>query len=437
MVPKVAARGTSFKGAGAYYLHDKKARSAARVAFTHTENLPTDNAEQALKCMAYTALHQDALKRANGSAATGRKLAKPVYTYSLSWAPDETPSQEQMIAAARETLEALGLSDHEVLMVAHNDEPHPHIHLIVNRVHPETGKAAVLSNDHLGLSRWAEDYERRNGKIRCEERVKNNAARRRGMFAKDRRSLDPAAFHRWRREQAKKAYAARRASSENLAAFHKGQRQALGDERKRIWRQYRQDMAARRREVRTLNKPQWAALFRSQREELKALNEAQKTAWTRLLYHLKNRQGPAGKDGVKNALRAVFGQDNPHGVLARKHQAERKALARAVSRQTREALQELDRDFQAVLRRHENERADLERRHKKERTSLARDHSAQSQERARKIREGSDEKEYLGEKGEAMRSAFMERVKARAKQTKKRREDERKKDRDGGRERDR
>ena len=53
MIPRVAKPGRSFKGAGAYYLHDKGHRSTdKRVLFTHTENLPTRDPEKALKCMA-------------------------------------------------------------------------------------------------------------------------------------------------------------------------------------------------------------------------------------------------------------------------------------------------------------------------------------------------------------------------------------------------
>jgi hypothetical protein len=148
MVPKIAAKGRSFKGAGDYYLHDKNADTKERVAFTLTLNLPTDNPEKAIRLMARTAMRQQQIKAANDNAVmTGRKLEKPVYTYSLSWSPDENPTNEDMIAAATETLDVLGLQGHEVLMVSHNDEPHPHIHLIVNRVHPETGLAAKLSNN--------------------------------------------------------------------------------------------------------------------------------------------------------------------------------------------------------------------------------------------------------------------------------------------------
>jgi hypothetical protein len=65
--------------------------------------------------MAYTAMHQNEIKAANGCARTGRKPALPVYTYSLSWAPGEQPTQEQMVKASRESLRALDFQDHKVL----------------------------------------------------------------------------------------------------------------------------------------------------------------------------------------------------------------------------------------------------------------------------------------------------------------------------------
>lgn len=89
MVPKVAARGRSFKGAGLYYLHDKKADTKERVAFTHTENLPTRDPEKAIKCMAWTFMRQNEIKARSGASTKGRKLTDPVYTYSLAWHPDQ------------------------------------------------------------------------------------------------------------------------------------------------------------------------------------------------------------------------------------------------------------------------------------------------------------------------------------------------------------
>ncbi len=44
----------------------------------------------------------------------GRKLAKPVLPYSLSWARDETPDKREMSRAVDGSLETLGLEGHEV-----------------------------------------------------------------------------------------------------------------------------------------------------------------------------------------------------------------------------------------------------------------------------------------------------------------------------------
>jgi len=186
MIAKLAARGTSFKGAGNYYLHDKETQTSERIAWTETVNLRTANPERAIKVMAGTAMDRDAIKEAAGIKASGRSSDKVVQTYSLSWHPDEQPTKAEMLAAARESLKALGIDDRQALIVCHNDEPHPHIHIIVNRVSMADGRLSSTSQEKLKLSRWAEDWERRHGKIFCEQRVANNAERDQGRFVKDR-----------------------------------------------------------------------------------------------------------------------------------------------------------------------------------------------------------------------------------------------------------
>ena len=185
MIPRVGPGGASFQGAGLYYLHDKDALTSERVAFTHTLNTHTDSPDRSLKVMAWTAMHQSELKQAAGVKATGRKLEKPVYTYSLAWAQDETPTPHEMVSAAQDSLKGLGMEDRQAVLVAHNDTEHPHIHVILNRVHPENGKAASTSKDHLKLSKWAEGYERGQGKIRVQARVNHNARRAKGQFVKN------------------------------------------------------------------------------------------------------------------------------------------------------------------------------------------------------------------------------------------------------------
>lgn len=179
MIGRDTGGGSSFKGAGLYYLHDRNADTDERVAFTHTENLLTDNPETAMKVMAWTAMHQAELKAAAGVKATGRKLEKPVHTFMLSWAPGEQPDHEHMIETAKSAMDDLGLSDHEAVFIAHNDTDKAHIHIIVNRVHPDHGKAAKLSKTRLTLSKWAEAYEKRHG-IHCHRRIENNKRRAQG-----------------------------------------------------------------------------------------------------------------------------------------------------------------------------------------------------------------------------------------------------------------
>jgi len=181
MVPKLAGRGTSFKGAGQYYLHDKQAETSERVAWTETVNLRTANPDRAIRVMAATAMDRDALKLAAGIKAGGRSSDKVVQTYSLAWHPEQQPSKAEMVEAARESLNVLGLSEHQALIVCHTDEPHPHVHVIVNRVSPSDGRLASTSQEKLKLSRWAEAWEKRHGKVYCDERVTNNAERDRRL----------------------------------------------------------------------------------------------------------------------------------------------------------------------------------------------------------------------------------------------------------------
>ena len=194
MVPNVTKGGASFKGAAAYYLHDKEAETNERIAWTETVNLITSDPEKATRVMAATAMAQNELKIEAGIKVTGRKLEKPVYVYSLSWHPEEQPDKATMVEAARESLKALGVEDRQALIVCHNDEPHPHVHVIVNRVSMQDGRAANMRGDHLKLSRWAESWEKRHGKIWCETRVQNNERREQGELVRGSTSVPRPVF---------------------------------------------------------------------------------------------------------------------------------------------------------------------------------------------------------------------------------------------------
>ena len=187
MVPRIAKRGYSFKGSGLYYLHDKEAMTSERVAWTQTRNVLTDNPELALKVMAWTDVNSDYLKERSGGSSAGAKQTKGnVYNTSLAWHPDEKPDKEAMIKAADEYIAHMGLSGHEAVIVAHNDTDHAHLHIILNLVHPETGKVKDPGLDQPRAQKWALEYERRTGKIYCPVREENAQRREQGEKIKHR-----------------------------------------------------------------------------------------------------------------------------------------------------------------------------------------------------------------------------------------------------------
>ena len=126
----------------------------------------------------------------------------------------------------RKSLKALGMERHQALIVSHRDGQ-PHVHVIANRVDPESGKAAGLSRSKLKLSKWAEGYEREQGKIRCPQRERNNARRGQGKRVQDRVSR-PTGRHRReekspQREQREVIPAQREGPERERAAWHRAE----------------------------------------------------------------------------------------------------------------------------------------------------------------------------------------------------------------------
>lgn len=192
MVPKIVAKGRSFKGAAAYLLHDKgRAETSERVEWVETRNLATQNPELAWRIMVSTALDQDRLKDAAGVAKTGRKSVQAALHMVLSWHPDEKDklTREEMRRAAIAALQAIGADDRQVMLIAHNDEEHAHLHILCNRVSPHDGRMLSSSKDRLKLSKWAQGYEMERGQVYCENRVVNNERRAQGEFVADNTDL--------------------------------------------------------------------------------------------------------------------------------------------------------------------------------------------------------------------------------------------------------
>ncbi|QQA45103.1 relaxase/mobilization nuclease domain-containing protein [Pelagovum pacificum] len=320
-----ATQGASFKGVGAYLLHDKGAATSERVAFVETANLPTDDAARAIAHMIDTATHADALKRAAG-VKVGKAIDKPVYHYSLAWHPSEAPSMADQVQAARDTLKALGMADRQALIVAHNDTDHPHVHVVVNRVCAETGRAASTGNDRLKLSNWALAYRRQQGMEHlCPARASNDFRRRVGEFVKD-ASPTRQTYLEWKKAQTAELWEQHRAETAAMKPDRKTQFEAL-------WQQKEARFAARRAEVKELWRPIWRDVFRRQRDELEAYDR-------RLSVRLRHARRLSGSSIIKT-FRAVVNDQVQRADFIKTQEAERKALASRQGQTVRDAGREI------------------------------------------------------------------------------------------------
>lgn len=342
MIPRVARAGRSFKGAALYYLHDKKAHTSERVAFVETVNLPTSNHDLAVAHMIDTATHAAELKQAAG-LKSGRNLQTPVYCYSLAWHPSEKPTQAEQLQAAQDTLKLLGLGDRQALIVGHSDTDHPHVHVIVNRVCPTTGKAANMGNDQVKLSQWAQTYEQERGKVFCAERVENNK-KRANQWVKD-RSPDRRQHMEWKKAQSDQLWRQYREERDKTRASRRGQYDAL-------WRQKENRFAARKDEIKALYRPIWRDVFKRQKT---ALRNFDKGVFDRIGYALSKPQGKlvAVAEAVLAAggLRREFlkDQERERRQVSDKH----KAAIRDAGREITKAWQ-YDRDQLKAMHREQD-----------------------------------------------------------------------------------
>lgn len=300
MIPKIHARGSSFKGAAAYLLHDKdRATTSERVAWTETRNLATEDPQVGWRVMAATALDQARLKAEAGVKNTGRKSDKHVLHITLSWHPDETPGRAEMRAAADGAIEALGAGGRQALLVVHDDEPQPHIHLLINRVSPSDGRHLSSSKEKLKLSAWAEAWERDGGRIWCEERVVNNALRAQGQYVRGVKDVARHVLEAQRASAANDNDRGRAAIREQkakdhalalkgraMAKLHAGARAALDGAHetrkaalaKRVAREAEQARAAAVERLR----PAWRSLLRDQDAERRTFAELERSFFGRI-----------------------------------------------------------------------------------------------------------------------------------------------------------
>ena len=98
-----------------------------------------------------------------GVASLNDRCKDALCHYELAWPPGERPTRPQWTDAALHTLKALGYRDHQYMIVAHDDKKHFHIHIMLNKVHPETLRAHTPYRNWLALDAAARFLEAKHG----------------------------------------------------------------------------------------------------------------------------------------------------------------------------------------------------------------------------------------------------------------------------------
>jgi hypothetical protein len=368
MLPNISRKnGASFRGAFAYHGHDKgsaanpRPETSERVAWTATRNLVNDDPKKAIDEMWHTAEAAAQLKEMSGHDQRGRKCDNPVKTISLSWAPHESPTREQMEGAADSFLNAMGWADgFQSVYIAHNDTGHSHLHIILNRVNANTGMVLSDWQERKRAQRWALEYEREQGLVLCHARLEKYERARfdlqpDGMphpFAKLMQEQERA-FDRSRAEAAVQDMS----EKDLLSECHRQEREEFLASGKAQFRQARQETY---REVREEFKPLWREHFQYAGELREQLDDATRFAHRQAV--LLAREGD--HEAAKEVLAAL---DEQRDATNARLTADRHALRQNQLDTTREHQDEACRglieqraqDFQDIKDRQKEERAEF------------------------------------------------------------------------------
>jgi hypothetical protein len=73
------------------------------------------------------------------TAKNGKFKGDPVYHLILSWQEGDKPTPKQVEKSVKYTLKALGMEECQAVWAIHHDTDNDHVHIAVNRVHPDKG----------------------------------------------------------------------------------------------------------------------------------------------------------------------------------------------------------------------------------------------------------------------------------------------------------
>ena len=148
----------------ARYIHGRGA--TARATWFHAANLPgvSGRDDLELACALVEAVQ----------AQNTRAGSKRTYHLVISLHPDDRRLEREELQQVVDRLaDFLGFTEHQYLAVRHNDTDHEHIHVAINKIHPETFRIHSPAWDHQKLFTGARALEKELGLIPLRSRTRD------------------------------------------------------------------------------------------------------------------------------------------------------------------------------------------------------------------------------------------------------------------------
>ena len=140
-------------------------------------------------------------------ATQNTRCKDPVMHVVLSWDKSDHPAPEQWKQSVNYVMKSLGMKDHQYTAVAHDDTENYHVHVMANKIHPETYRSHTPAWMHKTLDKALRELEHKhqwtpaNGLYRCDEKLgkavrqhEKNARR----YSQQVKNWQPARPRRWK-----------------------------------------------------------------------------------------------------------------------------------------------------------------------------------------------------------------------------------------------
>ena len=107
---------------------------------------------------------ETAMLEMKATSSMNPRVVDPILHFQISWRKGEEPDQQEWLQSAKESIKALGFDEHQYMIVAHDNTDNFHVHIMLNRVHPETYGAHNPRLSNLTLHKTARELEHRFGR---------------------------------------------------------------------------------------------------------------------------------------------------------------------------------------------------------------------------------------------------------------------------------